>query len=178
MNLVGSKTKYDAVIARMLETKWFRVTRQGHIESCYQWRGVREWIVPWYRCDRLDGKGYRYVSFRCARVKAHRLAYALYTKKPLEGLEINHLDGDRLNNRRSNLELCDARRQSQHAFDIGLNRAKGETHPNARFKDTDIVQIRHAQALGVPKAVLARRYNVTPRTIALICFRETWKHIP
>ena len=173
-----NKVKNDAVIDEMVASGWFRVNDEGRIETCYQWRACREYNDrPWRICDAADGKGYRYVSFRHSRVKAHRLAYALHHRTSLDRYEINHLDGDRLNNKKDNLELCDAKRQSEHAYDTGLNLSKGVMHPKAIFTEDDIRSIRKRHKDGEGFTKISKDYNTSGTCIRYICIRHTWKHI-
>ena len=136
--------------------------------------------MPWYVCDRDDGKGYLYVSHRMARVKAHRLAYCLYhPNEQLDGAEINHVYPERgtRDNREDNLEKCDAKRQSDHAYETGLNWALGERHFNAKLTDEAVRTIRSTPIRHGTIIQLARRYEVTPRVIRLVVDRQTWKHV-
>ncbi|MDA3845496.1 MAG: HNH endonuclease [Vallitaleaceae bacterium] len=72
-----------------------------------------------------DSKGYKYIDLRgCnnARIKnpkVHRLVMLCFgedDKKP----QINHLDGNKLNNNVSNLEWCTNRENREHAIKNGL----------------------------------------------------------
>lgn len=165
---MSHKIKTDRVLRQMLRSGWFRVRADGRIETCYQWRACREFTVPWFVCDRADGKGYRYVSFRGHRVKAHRLAYALYHRSVPRGREINHLNGDRLDNRAANLEACDARRQSEHAYQSGLNSWRKLTE--AQVKD-----IRRRAGRGEAYTSIAQDYPVHHVNIRAIALRRTWR---
>jgi hypothetical protein len=172
------KNTNDHLIDEIVASGHFRVTDEGWIETDRKWNGHRDMIVPWYRCDRADGKGYRYVSYHMVRLKAHRVAYLLYhPNETLVGWEINHLNGDRTNNRRENLEKCNAIRQSKHAFDTGLNPARGEAHHLAKLTEADVREMRALRQLGVPYTKLASRYGVTPPAIRFACTHHTWKHI-
>jgi len=168
---VSQKIKNDAVLQQMLDSGWFRVRRDGRIETCYQWRACKEFIVPWFVCDRADGKGYRYVSFRGHRVKAHRLAYALYHRRVPVGQEINHDDGNRLNNRKRNLEACDACRQSEHAYQIGLN-------PWRKLTEAQVLEIRARAARHEPYTEIAKDYPVHHVNVRAIVLRKTWRWLP
>lgn len=172
------KPTNDHLLAEIIASGRFRVTDTGRIETNRRWNGHRDVDVPWFVCDRDDGKGYRYVSYHMVRLKAHRVAYCLYhPDEDITGWEINHLDGDTLNNTKQNLELCNASRQSKHAFDIGLNKSRGERNNQARLTEPDVRFIRGCAAIGVTYARLARDFGVTPRTIALVCQRKTWAHV-
>lgn len=172
------KNRHDDVVRQMALSGLYRATPEGFIETCRRWNGHHDVVGDWYRCDRSDGKGYRYVSHRMARVKAHRLVYQLHNlNENIAGLEINHLDGQPSNNRIENLELCDASRQSQHAFDTGLNPARGVRHRLSKLDAETVKACREKFALGVPVARMAREAGVTPRAMWLACKRLTWKHV-
>lgn len=126
----------------------------------------------------MDGRGYRYISYHMVRLKAHRVAYCLYhPSADIVGWEINHLDGDPLNNTESNLELCKASRQSKHAYDAGLNPARGEGHAMAKLTEGAVREMRALAQLGVPYTRIAARFNVTPPAARFACIRHTWKHV-
>ena len=165
---MSQKIKTDAVLQQMLDSGWFRVRRDGRIETCYQWRACREYRVPWFMCDRPDGKGYRYVSFRGTRVKAHRLAYALYHGSVPVGQEINHIDGNRLNNCKRNLEACNARRQSEHAYEIGLNLWRKVTEDQVR-------EIRRRADAGERYTDIAKDFPIHHVNVRAIATRRTWR---
>lgn len=172
------KIKHDQHLHRIATSGYFRVNDAGRIETNRKWNGHRDVEADWYVCDRADGKGYRYVSWHMVRVKAHRLAWCLYHPgEDLSGSEINHLDGDRLNNRKDNLEKCDAVRQSKHAFDTGLNPSRGEGHKLAKLNDDRVREMRALRHLGVPYTRIAKKFGVTAATARHVCTRHTWKHI-
>jgi len=175
---IGTKSKNDAVVYEMAQSGWFRVNSDGRIETCYQWRACKEYYDrDWFICDRADGKGYRYISFRHNRIKAHRLAYVLYTNQLLYGMEINHLDGNRLNNLRENLELCDARRNSQHAYDIGLNKSKGVNNHNAKLNPDKVRAMRRLRSEGFMYSEIGVQFGVTTAAARFVCTRHTWKDV-
>lgn len=56
-------------------------------------------------------------------VFAHRLVTQVYNpEKYNEKLQVNHIDGNKLNNHASNLEMCSASENILHAFKIGLKK--------------------------------------------------------
>lgn len=69
-------------------------------------------------------KGYYYVSLyrhnqsKCCRV--HRLVALAFVPNPYNLQEINHIDGDKANNRADNLEWSTRSHNVKHSFDTGL----------------------------------------------------------
>ena len=55
----------------------------------------------------------------------HRLVGKAFLDNPLNKKEINHLDGDKRNNRVENLEWCTRSENLSHAFANGLKRPSG-----------------------------------------------------
>jgi hypothetical protein len=53
--------------------------------------------------------------------KVHRLVVEAFIEKDDTREYVNHIDGDKLNNKLSNLERCTPSENVQHAFDNGLN---------------------------------------------------------
>jgi len=68
--------------------------------------------------------GYVYIGLLNKTKSLHRLVWETFNGKiPIE-LEINHIDGNKLNNNLSNLELVTSSENKLHAFNTGLKFAK------------------------------------------------------
>jgi len=77
-----------------------------------------------------NGNGYREYRFKKdgseRRIKVHQLVGQVFLKNPdPENFKmINHIDGNKTNNHKSNLEWCDAYINNKHARDTYLNDVK------------------------------------------------------
>lgn len=70
---------------------------------------------------KLDKDGYL-VFCMCVRgiriyMSAHRLVALAYIQNPDNLPQVNHLDGNKLNNHQSNLQWCSVAENNQHAYD-------------------------------------------------------------
>jgi hypothetical protein len=81
--------------------------------------------------DQNTGAGYRSVALtkngRAVRKYVHRLVALAFLGPPPRGREVNHRDGDKLNNSLANLEYVTRSQNNDHAFALGL-KPKGKDH--------------------------------------------------
>lgn len=73
----------------------------------------------------ISEKGYPvvYLSFngKTKAAKVHRLVAELFVPNPERKKEINHKDGDKLNNKANNLEWCTRSENVKHSYEAGLH---------------------------------------------------------
>lgn len=104
----------------------------------------------------------------------HRLIGIAFVPGYKDGLSINHIDGDKLNNRPSNLEWVSLARNSQHAWEIGLVDLRGDAQPNKKLSSKQVVYIRRLLAKGISAHTLAVIAGVSCATVYLIRDGARW----
>lgn len=85
----------------------------------------------------------RRVDNKLIRAYSHRVIWIFRNGDIPDGLEINHKDGNRSNNKLSNLEIITHAQNTTHAYQNGLAHGRpGEKHHNARLTQLQVKQIR------------------------------------
>lgn len=108
----------------------------------------------------------------------HRLVAVAFHPGYTPGLEVNHVDGNKLNNRADNLEWVTPADNVRHAVRLGLfNSARGERITLSKLTSDLIPIIRAEHCNGQTLAALGRRFGVTPEAISSVVKRRTWKHV-
>lgn len=101
----------------------------------------------------------------------------MYTFSPIESfMEVNHIDGNKDNNRFDNLEWSTRKDNAQHAFDNDLN-VTGEDHPNTFLSNTQVSHIKFLLERGYCNRSIADYYKVRTSLVADIKRGRTWKKV-
>jgi len=90
--------------------------------------------------------------------------------------QVNHKNGNKLDNRSKNLEWLSHRDNKIHAAALGLMQ-RGEAATKTKLKTESVLEIRRLRAKGWHLRMLARTFAVSESTISTICLRKSWRHI-
>lgn len=123
-----------------------------------------------------DKDGYIIISIKNKSIREHHIIGFFIFGERMAGLQINHLNGIKSDNRPVNLEIVTASENIRHSFKTGLRKAnRGNC---SKLTETDIVEIRQKKRDGQTLAELGKEYGVVFQTISKICNYESWGHVP
>lgn len=124
--------------------------------------------------SRIDSTGYPSVALvGHTRERVHALMRSAFFGVKVAGHEMNHIDGDKTNNRLVNLEYVTAAENRRHAFKSGLNRV-GELHGQSKLNPEKVRLIRSSNKSNYQ---LAAELGVGEATIRSARKGETWAHV-
>lgn len=121
-------------------------------------------------------------SKRKFRAKIHRLVAEAFILNPDNLPQINHKDGNKINNNVENLEWCTAKDNLKHARETGLNSSiptpngRGTKNSRSILTEEKVLNIRENSDNKTHKE-LALEYGVAESTISGIIARLRWTHI-
>jgi hypothetical protein len=143
-----------------------RNSKKGRILST---RGLREG----YPAVDLCRAGQKRTHF------VHRLVASAFLGPAKPGQEVNHQNGIRVDPRLENLEYTTRSGNALHAYELGLQDARGEKNGQAKLSEAAVREIRALAIVpGRPSyAAIGRRYGVNRNTISRIVNRQRWPHV-
>jgi hypothetical protein len=137
------------------EQTGYLVDETGRIYS----EKTKKFLKPFLWQSKSNAKYYVYcLSHKNIKFKlsAHRAVAICFIENPENKKQVNHIDGDGLNNHFSNLEWCSASENSKHAFRTGL-RKTNKTYSKLKPEDFDIIR---KLAKTMKQVDLLKIYNI------------------
>jgi hypothetical protein len=109
----------------------YTISNTGEIKSLRRNRIIKSWVYSKYYIISLSNNNVRRTLY------LHRLIANHFIPNPENKTQVNHIDGNKLNNSISNLEWVTCSENIKHAYDIGLieSHMKGKTsklHHNSK----------------------------------------------
>lgn len=132
-------------------------------------------LKPW------NNRGYRQVSLYKNGIRksqnVHRLMALTYLPDYYEKPQVNHINGNKVDNRLENLEMCTHIENSVHAKESGLLRpARGEKAGSSKLTQKQVDEIRSKYVrIKYSSYKLSLEYNVSQQTISDIILNKIWK---
>jgi HNH endonuclease/NUMOD4 motif len=154
----------------------YEVSSEGRIRSLKPNHHMKV-IKSWSRRN-----SYKYVFlWKDGKPKAkdvHRLVATHFINNLDNKREVNHINGDKFDNRAENLEWVTPSENQQHSIALGLRKDRGEQSVNSRLKKEQVSEIRKLYSdSGITYRELSRIFGVHRDYIGLIINRKRWNHI-
>lgn len=120
----------------------------------------------------LDNDGYIKVAPHGHTKRLNRIVAQAFIPNPDSKTTVNHIDGNKTNNRVDNLEWSTRSEQMIHAYKHGLKKPmRGSKNANSKLTDEQVKAIRSEYVRNSRNhgtVALGNRYGVTNRVIGLI----------
>ena len=150
----------------------YGINKYGDVISYIRWRNpVSKLLTPW-----ISKHGYKNVTLinmensNQKNFLIHRLLAEIFFYNYNPSLQINHKDGNKLNNDLSNLEMVTPRENMEHAAKIGLMSKK--------LNPLQVKEIKYLINAGIlTQIAISKIYGVDPTTIYNIKSGKSWNHI-
>jgi hypothetical protein len=151
----------------------YEVSNYGIIKRKTDGYIVKQYIVQGYLKVNL-------VGVKRKSIFVHRIISIAFLKnknKHKDKTQVNHIDGNKVNNSLSNLEWCTPSENIQHSFNILKKQVKkGEKCNLSKLKEKDIKFIRNNKNIYTSKQ-LQLMFNTSQSNICNIINNKRWKHI-
>ena len=129
--------------------------------------------------------GYAAIGKKCNKkvkhILVHRLVWLCYKGAIDDNYEINHKDGNKQNNRLSNLELVTGSENVKHAHRMGLidvEKMAAENNVHAKLTNAQVTTIRKMFKTGIySKTELANTFGVSKVSIWRYINKISYKNI-
>ena len=125
----------------------------------------------------VNNSGYLMTQFDGKTKSVHRVIAMAFIPNPNDLPEVNHINGNKLDNRVENLEWCTRGQNLKHAYDNQLRTSKGTNNGRCKLSIEDVTFIKQNYIYRDKEfgaCALAKKFNVAPQTIYSVVHGFTW----
>jgi hypothetical protein len=164
---------------------YYKISNLGRVRSVSRYVTItqnrRRRVLGRLRKQQINYKGYPTVQISNETTKktmyVHRLVAIAFITNDNNKPEVNHKDGNKLNNCYTNLEWVTSKENMQHAKEFGLRpNFKYESNPNFKLTHKTVQEAKILHSTGFTYTALGLKYNVSLTAIRRAIKGETWKH--
>lgn len=156
---------------------WYKVSSLGRVRRIKGGRGTTEgaFLTPNFSGPYGRIRLYRGSAASGKIVFVHRIVALAFLGEPCPPRHfVNHLSGDRHDNRVTNLEWVTPAENVRHG--LRLKGAFGSPNEKGEMREADVVKMRHLAAGGLTVEEIGARFNCDYTTVALIVAGLSYAH--
>ena len=155
---------------------YYMVSNFGEVKSVE--RKINNKIYKSHVLKLKDIRGYKNVGLsRDGKVKTkqvHRLVMLSFNyNSDYKELQVNHIDGNKGNNKLDNLEWVTPSENQKHSYKMGLQRQDGEMNNASKLTWDNVDEIRNKYS-NLSETKTAKIFGVSRSLIGLVRRKEIW----
>ena len=144
----------------------YQVSNYGRIKTVERYKSDGRHQAEIIRKTQIDRHGYEFALLfngkKNCRHSVHVLVANAFIDNPENKPQVNHIDGDKLNNYVSNLEWCTASENQRHAVMTGLSRRYfGDDNWQTKVTDAQVIEIRAMRKAGAKLREICDQYGIS-----------------
>ena len=171
--------KSEKLFLNMVEQGIFKVYRNGKIYKCKrkinknnEYKNIKSRLVGY-----KDRDGYILFAFKYEKktgcLYVHRAIWLYFNGEILNGLESNHKNGIKDDNRLNNIEMVTHSENMIHSVNI-LKKVRGEKQGLSKLKEKNVFRIRKMLKQGLSQKYIGKIFGVSRGTINAIKCKKSW----
>jgi len=155
----------------------YKVSNWGRVKSLKKYAKTNERILV--KC--VDSEGYYRVTLwkrgegKQDFAKIHKLETNAFLGKCPKGMEVCHYNGNKKDNRLSNLRYDT--RAGNKKDDVRLGTYKGTNAGNCKLKECEVKMMRYLHKKGIKQTLIAKMFKIDGGYLNKIVHYKFWTHI-
>lgn len=165
--------------------EWRIIPSTNGTHEVSEWGDIRKTKSRLVRSPSVNMWGYKCLRLRLngtpKMVGVHTLVAEAFIGSRPAGMEVNHKDGNKLNNHSSNLEYVTKEENQRHSYSIGLRKpTRGELNGKnllTEEKVREIYKIRSELGYGARRIAKMIGLPNHPSAVSVVLNGNAWRHI-